>query len=43
MSAGKKVKPELYENITLYFSDIVGFSSISQQLQPMEVSYSIVK
>eukprot|EP00976_Prorocentrum_cordatum_P059872 1175680-Prorocentrum_minimum.AAC.2 len=36
LSAGKKVKPELYENITLYFSDIVGFSSISQQLQPME-------
>uniref|UniRef100_A0A7S0MXQ9 guanylate cyclase n=1 Tax=Pyramimonas obovata TaxID=1411642 RepID=A0A7S0MXQ9_9CHLO len=37
LALGKKVKPEVYPNITLFFSDIVGFTSISQQMEPMEV------
>uniref|UniRef100_A0A7S0MUX4 guanylate cyclase n=1 Tax=Pyramimonas obovata TaxID=1411642 RepID=A0A7S0MUX4_9CHLO len=37
LSSGRKVKPEVYEDVTLFFSDIVGFTTISQKLQPIEV------
>ena len=29
--------PESYEQVTVYFSDIVGFSAICHQSQPLEV------
>jgi len=37
LAEGKKVNPERYEEITLFFSDIVGFTTISQTLAPMQV------
>lgn len=31
------VIPELYEQVTVYFSDIVGFTQICHRSQPLEV------
>uniref|UniRef100_A0A668VZU5 Guanylate cyclase n=1 Tax=Oreochromis aureus TaxID=47969 RepID=A0A668VZU5_OREAU len=37
LKTGKPVKPEHFNEITLYFSDIVGFSTISSLSEPIEV------
>mmetsp|Transcript_30209 Transcript_30209/g.63186 ORF Transcript_30209/g.63186 Transcript_30209/m.63186 type:complete len:753 (+) Transcript_30209:158-2416(+) len=35
---GLKVAPEKHEIVTIFFSDIVGFTDISSQLNPMKIS-----
>jgi hypothetical protein len=37
LNAGKKVEAESHEIVTLVFSDIVGFTTISQKFSPMNV------
>jgi len=36
--AGQKIQPEHYEEVTIFFSDIVGFTDISAELSGVEVS-----
>lgn len=38
LKAGKKVEPETHEMVTIFFSDIVGFTTISQTMSPIKVS-----
>lgn len=37
LKKGKPVQPEHYSDATLYFSDIVGFTTISALSEPIEV------
>ncbi len=38
LNAGKKVEAESHEIVTIVFSDIVGFTTISERFNPMKVS-----
>lgn len=37
LKMGSSVEPEYFEEVTLYFSDIVGFTTISAMSEPIEV------
>ena len=37
LRAGKQVEPRLHQNVTVFFSDIVGFTNICKQIYPWDV------
>mmetsp|Transcript_8527 Transcript_8527/g.18598 ORF Transcript_8527/g.18598 Transcript_8527/m.18598 type:complete len:548 (-) Transcript_8527:23-1666(-) len=37
LSAGRPVPPEAFDNVTIFFSDIEGFTKISAAVQPVEI------
>jgi len=38
LSEGTSVEPKPYENVTIYFSDIVGFTDLASEMNPLEVA-----
>ncbi|KAK3783192.1 hypothetical protein RRG08_046985 [Elysia crispata] len=37
LKAGMAVEPELYECVTIYFSDIIGFTEMCSELKPVQI------
>ena len=37
LSDGASVKPQSYDNVTIYFSDIVGYTDLVSEMDPMQV------